>query len=505
MENRFKKLKINSFVAICYQILLIACGLLLPRCYLRFYGSETNGLLSSIAQFLSFINICDLGISAVVASAYYEPLAENNTVQISRIFNYSKHFFRKICYILLGYLLILLFLFPSLLSDQFSPFFTACLILSMCVSYFAQYFIGNTYQVLLNADQKSYIQLGINGITLFLSTLLSVILMVTGCSIQIVKLVSAIIYLFRPIGMMLYVKSHYTIDYHLHASPDVIPHKNSGIIQHLAYMIYENTDIAVLTIASSLSNVSIYSVYALILGSIRNIITSSITGFQALFGNIIAKNESDLLQSSFSFYNWLINSLCSFFFTITGILILPFVKIYTANINDAQYSVPLFAFILTLAYGIACVRNGLFNLIRAAGHYRQTQSASLIEAFLNLGLSVFLVIRFGLVGVALGTLLSAIYFTIFETVYLSRHIVKWPIKNFLKQYGINLSSILAMLSLSLWVPVSSHNIFLWIISAMQVSVLCFLGFLLVQLAFRFNETKTLFLSLVSRFYSKKKK
>ena len=70
MNTRYRSLKWNSILALVYQVILIVTGLILPRCFLYFYGSEVNGLISSITQFLSFINICDLGISAVVSSAY---------------------------------------------------------------------------------------------------------------------------------------------------------------------------------------------------------------------------------------------------------------------------------------------------------------------------------------------------------------------------------------------------------------------------------------------------
>lgn len=489
MENRFKLLKTNSIIAIGYQFLLIACGFLLPKCILRFYGSETNGLLSSVAQFLAFINICDMGISTVVASAYYKPLAEKNTTLISQIFNYSKKFYRTIGIIFLVYIFLLLVLLPSAISSEHSPFFIVGLILSMSISQFAQYFIGNSHQVLLNADQRSYVQLGINGITLFISTLLSIVLMFLGSSIQVVKLCSAIIYLLRPLAMMFYVRTHYSINRHILPTADAVPQKANGIIQHISYTIYENTDIIILTFCSSLSNVSIYSIYSLVLSSIRNIIISSISGFQALFGNMIAKKEFALLQNSFSFYNWLINSLSSYFFTVAGILILPFVTVYTANVHDVEYRVPLFAFILTLAFGIGCIRNGLYNLIRAAGHYKQSQHAALAEAFINLVLSFIFVVRFGLVGVAVATLISAIFFTAYETVYLSKKIVKWPMKNFLTQYGLDAVSVFAMLFLSKWIFISDENIFAWLISAVQISVYCFIVFLLVHLVFRFKHTK----------------
>ena len=212
MNTRYRSLKWNSILALVYQVILIVTGLILPRCFLYFYGSEVNGLISSITQFLSFINICDLGISAVVSSAYYKPLADRNTAQISRVFAYSKRFFRVVGCILTGYIAVLLAIYPTLINHTFDYWFTATLIAAMGISQLGQYFIGITYQLLLNADQKSSVQLLVNGSTLLVNTAVSVALMVSGAPIQLVKLATSLIYLLRPLLLYLYVKKHYELD-----------------------------------------------------------------------------------------------------------------------------------------------------------------------------------------------------------------------------------------------------------------------------------------------------
>ena len=76
----------------------------------------------------------------------------------------------------------------------------------------------------------------------------------------------------------------------------VVPQKSSGIIQHIAYMIYENTDVMVLTVFSTLKNVSVYSVYTLVTNCIKQLITAATTGVQALLGNMLARGERQELR-----------------------------------------------------------------------------------------------------------------------------------------------------------------------------------------------------------------
>ena len=62
---------------------------------------------------------------------------------------------------------------------------------------------------------------------------------------------------FRPLFLNVYVKKHYNIDKNVNYNDDPIKQKWNGFAQHLAAVVVDNTDIAVLTIMSSLQNVSV--------------------------------------------------------------------------------------------------------------------------------------------------------------------------------------------------------------------------------------------------------
>lgn len=67
---------------------------------LESFGSDVNGLVNSITQFLGVITLLDLGVGAVVQSALYKPLAENDTDTISKIYVSANKFFRRLAEIL---------------------------------------------------------------------------------------------------------------------------------------------------------------------------------------------------------------------------------------------------------------------------------------------------------------------------------------------------------------------------------------------------------------------
>lgn len=91
--------------------------------FLSFYGSAVNGLISSITQFLGFISLAECGVGAVVQSALYKPLANNDMQEVSKIMKSADRFFKRIAYILLAYIAILMVFYPLITLKSFDYFF----------------------------------------------------------------------------------------------------------------------------------------------------------------------------------------------------------------------------------------------------------------------------------------------------------------------------------------------------------------------------------------------
>ena len=80
-----KKIKTNLIIAIIYELIAIIYGFILPRLILEQFGSEVNGLMQSITQFLGIIGFLDMGVGQVVRSSLYGPLEKRDNDQLSRI------------------------------------------------------------------------------------------------------------------------------------------------------------------------------------------------------------------------------------------------------------------------------------------------------------------------------------------------------------------------------------------------------------------------------------
>ncbi len=468
--SRGRQLKLNTVVGMLSQLVTLVCGFIVPKLILSYYGTEVNGLVSSITHFLSFISLAECGMGVVVQSSLYKPLAEGDHEKVSCVLVSAERFFGKIAMILAGYIFVLLFAYPLIVDTSFDGWYTATLIGAISISTFVQYFICMSYRLLLTADQKGYVQLLFSIMTQIINAVLCVVLASAGSSIQFLKLCTSIVMLLQPLLLMIYVKKHYRINKKVNIVGEPIQQKWNGVAQHVAYVVLENTPTAVLTFFSTISNVSVYHVYYLVVSGIKGVITSAVSGMQSLLGNMYAKGETQALNRTFTYYEWVMHIVVVFLFTCTAALIVPFVRVYTAGITDANYIYPMFGILIAMAQMLFCLRLPYNAMIFVAGHYKQTQNSAWIEAAINIVISIVLVFHYGLVGVAVGMLVAMAYRTVYLAFYLRKNIMMRPTRYFIKHIVIDVIAIVLSLLATSEIRMTDVSYVSWIFLALKVAL-----------------------------------
>lgn len=495
--NRKKKLLLNTITSLLFQVTTVICGFILPRLILKHYGSEVNGIISSITQFLALISFLDLGVGSVVQSSLYKPLALKDEIQISEVITSAGKFFNKIAIALSIYIVFLFCVFPFISHSAFDWKYIDVLIAVICISTFSQYYFGVVDRLLLNADQRGYIQYTAQIATLIINTLTCYIMIENGFSIHIVKLSTSLIYLLRPVFIRLYVNRHYKINRKSKYDVEPIKQKWNGMSQHLASVVLDNTDTVVLTVFSTPINVSIYSVYHMIVYGVKQLFLSLTTGIQALIGEMWAKQELDQLKSFFGRVEWLIHTGTVFVFGCMGLLIIPFVKLYTIDVNDADYIQVVFSVLIVLANAVHCFRLPYNIMILAGGHYKQTQHNYIIAAVLNLLVSIISVSAWGLVGVAIGTLVAMLYQTVWMAIYVSRNLVRWPFFNFIKQFVVDVITILLIFIIGFYVGFEANNYLILLYQAFKCALILLVSIFIINVFFYFHQIKHVFVEIKS--------
>lgn len=464
---RKKKLLCNTIAAGLNQLVTMCCSFVLPRLILLNYGSHVNGLIISITQFMGFVSLMEMGVGAVVQSALYKPLIDGDRILISRIVCAANKFFKNIAKVLCIYTIVLIFFYKYFIHTELNSIFIAGMILVLSINVFAQYFFGITNQLLLNADQKSYIQLLLNSTAVVLSTIVGVILIKLNVSIILMKMITSFVLLIRPLGMAVYVRKNYQIDKNVKSTSETLKQKWNGLFQHLASFVLQHTDIAVLTMFSTLENVSIYGVYHLITNGLNQVITILTTGVQAFFGELYARNEK-YLKVEFEKFEWIMHNSIVFLFSSAGVLICPFVGVYTNGVENGNYIQPIFGILLVSAQAVCCLRMPYNIMVKAAGCYKETQMGAFVEAIINVTISMILVKKLGLVGVAIGTLIAMLYRTIYLARYLSKEILKISFKGFVKRVLVDILLIILIYSSGRYILQEVSNYWEFVLVAIKV-------------------------------------
>lgn len=483
-----KKLIKNTYTAVIYQVATLICGFILPRLILGSFGSEVNGLVNSITQFLQVIQFLELGVGAVVRTSLYKPLAERNHKAISEIITSANKFFRRLAVILLCYIGVLLIIYPYISNSTFDNGYTALLILCIAISSFAQYYFGITDILLITADQKAYIQYNVQTVTMITNVLMTIVLININASIHVVKLATSVLYLVRPLVIRLYVNKRYHVCRNVKLDREPIAQKWNGAAQHIVSVVLESTDSVVLTLFSTLSNVSIYGVYQLVVVGVRQFFVLVSSGIQSFLGELWVRGEGEKLNYVFGWVEWGIHTATVLVYGCTAMLITPFVQVYTLGVHDTDYTQPLFAVILTLAYALYCFRLPYNIMILVCGHYKQTQSCYIIAAVINIVISVTTVIIWGLVGVAIGTAVSMLYQIIWMCVYDSKNLFKWPIKNVIKQALVDILTVAAAAFASRGITIGKLSYISWIVMAAKIFACWLTVIIIINSVFYYHKT-----------------
>lgn len=428
--------KKNLYSAIIFQIIHMAYGFIVPRIILGTFGSEINGLVSAITQFLSFISLLEGGLGAVVLAELYKPIEVKDIEKIKSILKACQIFFNKITLVFMLYTLVLSICFSWTMRNKYSCDFIISLVFILALTTIAQYLFSLTYRLYLQANQQIYVNQFVTSVTLIANIIIAYVVVWIFPEIRLLKFASSIAFFIQPLIFKRYVSS--TIKDYRNKSVEKITLKNrwSGFAQNLAHFINMNTDIAVITIFSSLINVSIYSVYLMAINALRALLCSATNSYQSALGKYYVQKNDDLLQSKFKSFSTISSAAAIILFMTCLHLVNPFVYLYTNNVNDAEYYQPIFALIIVLANLIYCIREPYRLLILAAGKFKETNFGAVLEAILNLTISVILINFYGLVGVAIGTLVAISYRYFYFLFYIKKDMLK-------KNKGINYRSLIS--------------------------------------------------------------
>lgn len=495
-KSRTQAAILNIIFNFFYQMINTIVNIILPPLIINQFGSVINGLISTIKLILGYVQLLGAGIAESTVVSLYKPIANKEHSQISAIFNACSKVFFKMGILFQIASFLLAFIYPFFIKDELNYFFLVLLILILAIAGASEFFVIGKCRSLLLADQKIYI---VNIAQIFgaLGNLIITIILINyNCSIIIVQLGSSIIYVMRILILMIYVKKHYKfLDKKINPDFKAISKRKSATIHQLAGLISFGSQTILVSSFCGLAEASVYSVYNLVFVGVNTVLSTISSALLPSFGDIIAKNDTIKLKKIFSQYECFYYILVFSLYSITYIMFIPFISLYTNGISDINYIRPEYSLLFCVMGIINCLRTPGATLINAIGHYKETQNRALIEMGICFILEVLLINKFGGIGVLIGTIIAYLYRTIDVIIYSNHKILQQKTIKTIQIIIYNLIICITFFIIRQFLLLQPSSYFIWLLYAFIISIFVIGIFSLLNIFISKNEYK----ELINRF------
>ena len=488
-----KSLSKNMIMTIITRIITLVTGLIVQQRILVSYGSSLNGLTSSITQVMSYLVILEAGLGTASVQALYSPLACKDWEKVSGIVTATGREYRKISVIFFFSLGVASALIPLAVSGQVDFVVASLLTLITGGSYVVSYILGGKYKALLNADRKLYILCIADCISIVLSCVFRVTALELGYGIIVVQLLNLACVILKNICYVSYVRKKYLHINYLKKPDYLAVNKRWNVLIHsLAGLVVNHTDILILTIFADLKIVSLYSIYNMVFSQLSTVFQSTfMQAPQSNFGYLYNSNKKEyeryygVYETGFSIFLFIIT-------TITLIMILPFVSIYTRGVNDVRYIDTYLPVLFALILLMNQIRIPALVTINVAGAFKETQNGAIIEALINIivSLLLFFFTPLGLYGLLIGTVCSYLFRTSDVIIFVYKYLIERSIKKYIKLIFVNVGTIIILcVVFNIIFPITASSLIDWTIKAIIISVVTTVIYLATNYFFNNQETK----------------
>ena len=406
---KFRLIIKNFFSGIFSQFITICLGIIIPKLFIVNLGSETNGLMSSINQFLVYLSLLEAGVGTATIQALYGPIANDDKKTINGIMSATNMYYKKTGIIYLLLVLIFSIVYP-LFMDTSLDYFTILLVIFLSgLSQVITYLFHGKYKLLLNADGKTYVVNNLATIITLLTSITKIILLLMGFDIIAIQFSYIIINVLQMLFLSYYIKKIYPwINVNVTPNLQAISKKSSVMIHQISYLVFSNTDIIILSMFCNLEIVSVYTIYNTIFSSLSSLLNSINNSVIFYLGETYHKSINKFRKIIDIYENiyMTLNYIC---YNLALIFIIPFMRIYTFGIKDVNYIDYTLAVLFTIINILIATRTAMSNTINVSGYFKETEKRAVLEMLINLVVSFILVKIIGIYGVLLGTIFALLY------------------------------------------------------------------------------------------------
>lgn len=409
-ESRTAKSIKNAKVALVFYFINLVLQFFSRKIFLEYLGAEVLGLNTTAQNLLGFLNLAELGIGGAVAYNLYKPLFEKDTQAINEIVSVQGWLYRRVAFVVIAGACVLMCFFPMIFAKaQVSLWYTYGSFIVLLVGALLSYFI-NYRQIVLTADQKEYkITLNVQGFKILkvILQILSIRYLSNGyiywMVLELLFSVTAAVVLDKVLKREYpWLRSSPKRGKELRSKyPEIITKTKQAFFHRIGGFVLTQTSPLIIYAYASLTLVAIYGNYMLIVTGVTLLMNALLGSVNAGIGSLVAEGDKKRIKSVFweltSLRVWLASIVCFGIYKLGHSFIILWVG------KEFVLDQPSFIILIVITFIDMTRTNDTF--LNAYGLFQDIWSP-IIEATLNLSLSLLLGYFWGLPGVLSGVAIS---------------------------------------------------------------------------------------------------
>ena len=409
MAKKDNRIKYNLLSGIVYQVILIVISFLIPRLYLENFGSEVNGVLSTIKQIFVYMSLLEAGIGLAATQALYKPVAEKDHGKAGAILSATNIFYVKTGVIYSAIVLLLAVVYAFFVPSGIAPLELFAIILLTALPALFSYFIQAKYRILLEVDGRKYVITNSETVLQLLSNVGKILVLLLTDSLVLIQLVYCILALVQLGYIYIHAKRRYTwLDLSTKPDFEAISQRKSVLVHQVSGMVFNNTDVLLLSVLCDFKVVSVYSVYNIFFSQVQMFITSITSGFSFALGQMFHTNREKFMKV-YNVYETFYIMATFIIYTLMAVFLLPLIQIYTSGIDDANYTNIYLVLLFVLMNLLANGKLPSNHVLEYSGKFEETRSHAITEMIINVVVSVAAILLWGICGAILGTIVALLY------------------------------------------------------------------------------------------------
>lgn len=411
---RVKSVLKNSFYSIASYSIIFIIGLISRKVFLNYFSTEFLGYEGIFNNIFALLSLAEMGITSTITYNLYREVANNNTIEISKLMRIYKLIFMGIGFFstLIGIILFpfLRFIITDNTVDWSYISYIYCFqLLALIINYFLSY-----KRILFVVSQMDFVCIRIDVTISVFASIIKIFVIIITQNYLIYLSINILQNFLSNLFVSIKYSKEFKIENKIAISKEDVKKWNifkdikNLSIHKVAGLIYGSVDSITISIMLGINAVGLFANYFMIVSQVNMIFSKFTNPLIPSIGNLIHSNDKEMSEhiDLFKSLDLLFFFIGSFIFISLFIIFQTFIEIWLGS----KYLLPLsFVFFLSLNSYIVWAQATVGYYRNAFGNYELDRLYMIFSAVTNLVFSIILTYYFGISGIMIGTVIGHLF------------------------------------------------------------------------------------------------